>query len=252
MLPEAMMKHLREASRVAILTGTGVATESGVPTVRESMHGHWAQYDVVDLATQQGFVRNPRLVWEWYAERRTLIEQLMPSAAHYALVDLEQFFDTFMLITQTIDGLHWRAGSRELIELHGSIMRTRCYECGNHVTSWDDDGPIPPICPYDGGWLRPDIVWLGEGLPSHELARTYRIAEHAQVFLSIGTTAQVQPAASLPLIAKRAGAMVIEINPEETALSVIADYWIQGHALEVVPELTRQLTGRTGMLEEGV
>ncbi len=236
-----LIDRLRQAERVTVLTGTGVARESGVPTVRETLLGEWGAYDIVDLATQQGFIRNPRLVWEWYAYRRRIIEQCQPSASHYALVDLEQYFEHFLLITQNIDGLHWRAGSRDLVELHGSIMRTRCFECGTYYTSWTEDEAIPPICSRDGGYLRPDVVWLGEGHPKHELNRAYRGAAQAQVFLSVGTTAQVQPAASLPLVAKRAGALVVEINPQETALAVLADYWLQGEACEILPELIRQL-----------
>lgn len=238
-LATELIARLRQAQRVTVLTGTGVAREAGVPTVRESLVGEWADYDIVDLATQQGFLRNPRLVWEWYAYRRGIIELCQPGASHYALVDLEQVFDKFLLVTQNIDGLHWRAGSRELVELHGSIMRTRCFECGTYYTDWADDEAIPPICGHDGGLLRPDVVWLGEGHPAHELRRAYDAARMAQVFLSVGTTAQVQPAASLPLIAKRSGAVVVEINPDETALAVMADYWLRGEAHTVLPALVQ-------------
>lgn len=242
-LSSELLERLRRARRVAVLTGTGVASESGVPSPRETMTGKWASYELVDLATQQGFLRNPRLVWQWYAARREQIEALQPGVSHYALVDLEQYFDTFTLITQAIDGLHWRAGSRDLLELHGNLMRTRCFECGTSFTAWDDEIQQPPLCPYDGGYLRPDVVWLGEGLPANLLSRAYRATEGAEVFLSVGATARVAPADALPLIAKRAGAFVIEINPEETALAVIADLWIPATASAVLSSLVEYLLG---------
>lgn len=145
-LPDDVIRRLVQARRVVALTGGGVAAESGIPSFREAHTGHWAQYDVSELATPQAFVRNPRLVWEWYAYRRALAERAQPGASHYALVDLEQYYPEFTLITQSIDGLHWRAGSRDLIELNGSLRRCRCYESGHLAFAWDDDGEIPPRC----------------------------------------------------------------------------------------------------------
>lgn len=243
-----VMARLRDAERVVILTGSGVSTESGVPSFRECQVGEWADLDPVELASPQGFLQHPRLVWDWHSYRRQKIEATQPGPSHYALVDLEQYYADFLLITQSIDGLHWRAGSRDLLELHGNISRMRCFECGCHAYGWDEDGELPPRCAHCGGMLRPDIVWLGEGLPAADLRRAYQAAERAQVFLSIGASAQVRPAASLPVIAKRAGAFVIEINPDETALAVIADYWMQCKAGEVLPELVRHLQGELSEL----
>lgn len=249
-IPSEVVTRLRAAERVAVLTGAGVSAESGIPTFRQAQTGLWARYDPTELATPQAFLRNPRLVWDWYAYRRQIVNEARPNPAHYALVDLEQHYPDFSLITQNIDGLHWRAGSRDIFELHGNIERTRCFECGTYAKGWDDEGEIPPRCGHCGGLLRPDVVWFGEGLPERELHMAYTAAERAQVFLSIGTSAIVQPAASLPLIAKRAGAYVVEINPEETALSIMADCWLQYKAGELLPTLVQQVIGASRNLEE--
>ncbi|MCU0491678.1 MAG: NAD-dependent deacylase [Chloroflexaceae bacterium] len=246
-----LVERLRVAERVTVLTGAGVSAESGIPTFRDAQTGLWARYDPTELATPQAFVRNPRLVWDWYAYRRDVIEQAEPNPAHYALVDMEQHYANFTLITQNVDGLHWRAGSRNLFELHGNISRIRCFECAAPVTGWDDDGELPPRCPHCGGLGRPDVVWFGEGLPAPALREAERATERADVFLSIGTSAMVQPAASLPLRARRAGAYVIEINPEETSLAVIADEWLRGPAGVILPELFRQAGGERQSPEEG-
>jgi NAD-dependent deacetylase len=251
-LHEDLLQRLRAARRVTVLTGSGVAAESGVASFREAQTGRWAAFDPTELATPQAFSRNPRLVWEWYAYRRTQIEALQPSDSHYALVDLEQVYPDFMLITQSIDGLHWRAGSRDLLELHGNIGRVRCFECGAYAHGWDEEGLLPPVCALCGGLLRPDVVWMGEGLPGYSLRLAYDAAQQADIFLSVGTSARVQPAAKLPLMAKRAKALVVEINPAETALSVMADYWIPYKAGDVLPELVRQLQGPLQSHEEGL
>jgi NAD-dependent deacetylase len=249
-----VLTRLRDASSVAVITGTGVAAECGVPTFSQCHTGKWAEYAPTDLATAQAFLRTPRLVWDWYAYRREQIERTEPGASHYALVDLEQYYYDFTLITQSIDGLHWRAGSRTLIELHGNIGRVRCFECGAYTLSWDDEIERPPLCVRCGGLLRPDVIWLGEGLSSHELRRAYHAAERSQVLLSVGTSAEIRPAASLPLIAKRAGAFVIEINPVETALAVMADLWIACKASDVLPQIAELLNGNGhhNAHEEGV
>jgi NAD-dependent deacetylase len=251
-IDQELVERLGKATCVTVLSGSGVAAESGVLTFREAQTGKWATFDRSELATAQAFLRTPRLVWEWYDHRRQQIEATEPGPTHYALVDLEQAYTDFMLITQSIDGLHWRAGSRDLVELHGNIARTRCFDCSGYANVWDAEGDIPPRCVRCGGMLRPDVVWLGEGLPAAQLRRAYRAAERAQVFLSVGTSAEVRPAASLPLIAKRAGAFVIEINPKETALSVIADRWLQCRAADVLPALVEKLEPHLKMREEGL
>lgn len=250
-ISSALIERMQTATRVAVLTGAGVSAESGVPTFRDAQTGLWARYDPTELATPQAFLRNPRLVWDWYAYRRKLVEAAQPNPAHYALVDLEQHYPDFTLVTQNVDGLHWRAGSRTLLELHGNISRTRCFECAAPVLSWDEEGELPPHCSLCGGLAWPDVVWFGEGLPEAALRQAYRVTEQAQVFLSVGTSAMVQPAASLPLIARRAGAYLVEINPEETSLAVIADEWLQGPAGVILPELVNRLIGEVRSREEG-
>jgi NAD-dependent deacetylase len=240
-ITDELVERLRTASRVAVLTGAGISIESGVPTLRQAHTGLWERFDISELATPQAFLRNPRLVWNWYAHRRRIMEEASPSPAHYALVDLEQHYSLFTVITQNIDGLHWRAGSRELLELHGNVGRARCFDCGSYAARWDDDEEVPPRCARCGGWLRPDVVLLGEGLSEQELRRAYRATETAQVFLAVGTSASIQPAASLPLIARRSGALVIVIDPEETVLSVVADYWLREKANEVLPALVQYI-----------
>ena len=249
-LSDDLIDALRAAHRVVVLTGAGVSAESGVPTFREAQTGLWRQYDPRELATPQAFARNPRLVWEWYQWRRELIDKARPNPAHYALVDLEQHIPEFLLITQNIDGFHWAAGSRDMVELHGNIARTRCFDEGTLVDSWNDD-EVPPRCYHCGAYLRPDVVWFGEGIPGHALERALEAASSCDVFLSVGTSAMVAPAASFPLIAKRNGARVVEINPEQTAIAVVADWSVRGKAGEVLPELVRRLGGG-GIELEGV
>lgn len=147
-------------------------------------------------------------------------------------------------MTQNIDGLHWRAGSREIIELHGNINRKRCFDCGEYARSWDEDGEIPPPCALCGGMLRPDVIWMGEGLPQHLLRLAYHAAEQAHVFFSIGASADVAPAAALPLIAKRAGAHVIAISDEEHTQTLLADIWLRGRVNDILPALTEQIMQR--------
>ena len=251
-VPDDVVNRLRAAQRVAVLTGAGISAESGVPTFRDAQTGLWSRYDLSELATPQAFLRNPRLVWGWYAYRRGLVEAAHPNPAHYALVDLEQHYPTFSLITQNVDGLHWRAGSRDLLELHGNIARVRCFDCGVFADRWSDDEDGPPACAHCGGYLRPDVIWFGEGLPSRELGLAYRAAERSEVFLCVGTSAMVQPAASLPLIALRGGAFVVEINTEDTALSDLAHHSLRGKAGEILPALVQAVMGGGKSREEGL
>lgn len=247
-VPDTVLQRLKNARRVVVLTGGGVAAEAGVPSFRASHTGHWAQYDVSELATPQAFLRNPRLVWEWYDFRRRAADAAQPSAAHYALVDMEQFYPDFLLVTQTIDSLHWRAGSRDLVELNGCLRRSRCYEAGHTVHSWDDDGDLPPRCPHCGSQLRPDVVMFGEGLPQTELRKAQRAMEQCDLFLTIGAVGAIEPIASFPFVAKRVGAMVLSIDPEDSVYSLMADHVIAATPAETLPELVRHVTGDTGEL----
>jgi len=235
--PADLITRLRGAQRVAVLTGAGISAESGVPTFREAQTGLWAQYDPQELATPTAFRRNPRLVWEWYAWRRELVAQAQPNPGHLALVAMEQWVPQLTLITQNVDGLHGRAGSQRVIELHGNIMRTKCFADGRSITTWPPTDDVPPRCPHCGDYLRPDVVWFGESLPYEALATAVAAARACDVFLSIGTSAVVQPAASLPLEALQTGATIVEINPQPTPLSRYATFVLAGLSGEILPQL---------------
>jgi len=207
---------------VAILTGAGISAESGVPTFRGA-GGLWKNYKPEELATPEAFAKDPRLVWEWYNWRRELIAKALPNPGHRALVELEKRKPRFTLITQNVDGLHDRAGSGKILRLHGDIWRMKCTACGSN---WPDRRvPLPKIPPHCacGGLARPGVVWFGEPLPDGMMKEAEHAASSAQVFLVIGTSAVVVPAASLVPYAKKAGAKVVEINTEETAATAIVD-----------------------------
>jgi NAD-dependent deacetylase len=235
-LPAGACEALRQAKSVAVLTGAGTSAESGVPTFRDALTGLWAQYDPQELATPEAFRRNPKLVWEWYAWRKSLCEEAEPNAGHHALVELARKVSRFELLTQNVDGLHQRAGSTDVVELHGNLTRIRCSETGTACTAWDP-AEIPPRHPETGGLLRPDVVWFGEGLPPEALERGFRAAQLFDVFLCVGASTVVYPAAQLPFEALRSGKIVIEVNPSDTPLTAMATFAIEGPSAEVLPEL---------------
>jgi NAD-dependent deacetylase len=238
---EPILHSLRQARKVVALTGAGVSAESGVPTFRDAQTGLWAQFKPEELATPRAFRKNPRLVWEWYEWRRQLVRDAKPNPAHLALAQMEARFSEFTLITQNVDGLHQRAGSRNVIEIHGNITRTKCFQEDIVVNEWKDTGDVPPKCPRCGGLLRPDVVWFEEPLPEGPAESAFNASRECDVFLCIGTSAVVYPAASLPLEALVNQATVIEINPEPTPLSPKASYILNGPAGMILPELLSQL-----------
>ena len=236
-IPEDLVAGLRAAATVAVLTGSGISAESGVPTFRDAQTGLWARYDPMQLATAEAFGRDPGLVWEWYAWRRELVEKAMPNPGHEALADLERSVTSFSLVTQNVDGLHRRAGSRNVVELHCNIWRSKCSREGVVVEPREDDTEVPPSCPRCGAPLRPDVVWFGEALPADALGGAFEAAHSCDLFLSVGTSGLVQPAASLPFEALQAGAVVVEVNPEETPLTRHVQYTLRGSAGTVLPAL---------------
>ncbi len=222
-----------------VLTGAGVSAESGVPTFRSGGSALWSRYRIEELATPEGFAANPLLVWQWYVWRRELIRRAEPNPGHLALARIEEFASDFLLATQNVDGLHQRAGSRRIEELHGNIFLNRCSRC-----TWEgeiDESTLPPLCPECGSLVRPGVVWFGEPLPEAALRAAERAARSCRVCLVVGTSALVEPAASLPRIAKARGALLLEVNPEETPLSPLADRTYRLPAAQALPELVETL-----------
>lgn len=236
-IPKALAETLTSAKRCVALTGAGVSAESGVPTFRDAQTGLWSRYRAEDLATPEAFRRDPALVWRWYAWRRALVEAVVPNPAHLALAALEQRLPGFHLVTQNVDGLHRRAGNKRLLELHGDLFTTLCSAELHPVAQWQESGAAPPACPRCGAPLRPGVVWFGEMLPEPILSKALDLSAACQIFLSIGTSSLVHPAAALPLRALEAGAVVVEINPDPTPLSEAAHFLLRGPAGEVLPAL---------------
>jgi NAD-dependent deacetylase len=227
---------IEAAGAVAVLTGAGISAESGVPTFR-GQDGLWREHKPEDLATPEAFARDSKLVWEWYNWRRERIAKARPNAGHQALVKLEIRKRNFTLITQNVDGLHDAAGSGKILKLHGDIWRLRCTQCGSN---WPDRraplAKLPPHCAC-GGLARPDVVWFGEPLPPGMMLEAEHAVQSADVLLVVGTSAVVYPAAGLIPLAKSQGCKVIEINPETTPFSEMADRSLRGPAGEILPLL---------------
>jgi NAD-dependent deacetylase len=236
----AFREAFQRAKSVAVLTGAGISAESGIPTFR-GPGGLWRNYHPHELATPEAFAHDPRLVWEWYDWRRGLIAQAQPNPGHLALVELERRVaserGSFTLITQNVDGLHERAGSRNIAKLHGDIWRVRCVDCGREERN--EQVPLanlPPRCTC-GGLLRPGVVWFGEMLPQDEWRRAVESSRRAEIFLVVGTSAVVYPAAGLIEVAQGAGARVAILNAEPTPMDAGADWVLEGQAGEILPRL---------------
>lgn len=233
------VRRLARAERVVVLTGAGISKESGIPTFREAQEGLWARYDPMMMASREGFLRDPKLVWEWYEYRFGMVEAAQPNPGHAAIAELERIIPATTVITQNVDGLHQLAGSRNVLELHGSIRHYKCLG-GRHTgfTRADVAGPEkPPRCPRCGDLLRPDVVWFGEYLPEDAVAAAYAASERCDAMLVVGTSGVVQPAASLPYLAARGGALVVDINPDRDEIAQMADIFLQGPGGAVLPVL---------------
>ena len=257
--PATLLNFLRQAGRVAALTGAGVSQESGLRTFRDAhpstgsgqRSGLWAQYRPEDLASPEAFARAPKLVWDWYAMRREKVRAVEPNPGHFALAEMGHRVPRFTLITQNVDGLHRKAfqtlkvsetfrvwKESPIIELHGNIQRVRCSECGMVADAWEENDDVPR-CAGCGGMLRPDVVWFGESLPRSALEAAVEAARASQVFFSIGTSGLVQPAAALAFAAHNKGAVIVEVNLEPTPLTEKADFFLQGKSGEVLPGLVK-------------
>jgi NAD-dependent deacetylase len=235
-LSPRLVDRLASPGPVVALTGAGVSAESGLATFR-GPGGLWEGRDPMELATPEAFAQDPHTVWRFYAWRREQAAAASPNPAHRALADLESAREEFTLVTQNVDGLHERAGSRHVIRLHGTLWRLRCTAEGNErEDSRADLGPLPPRCEC-GALLRPAVVWFGESLPEEALEHATEAVRRASVVLVAGTSSLVYPAAALPEIARRAGGYVVEINPEETPLSALADERLAGPAGKILPLL---------------
>jgi NAD-dependent deacetylase len=228
-----------------VLCGSGVSAESGVPTFRDAMTGLWERYEPTQLATPQAFARDPALVWEWYRWRRRLVTEVAPNPAHYALAELEGLVPRLTLVTQNVDGLHQRAGSRDVVEFHGNLLTDVCSatdcEYRGHGGEPRDETSGPPPCPDCGAPLRPAVVWFGEAIPADALDRAFAAVADCNVFLSVGTSSLVYPAAGLAEQALASGIPVAEINPNPTPLTVAADHVICGPAGTVLPAIVEAL-----------
>lgn len=250
-IPQNVAAQLRAARRIFVLTGAGVSAESGIETFRAPGTGLWSQYSPKEVATPQAWARDPVTVWSWYTYRRRGARRAQPNPAHLALAQLERRAPQFTLATQNVDGLHQRAGSASVVELHGSLFRFRCAREGIPVAYADPDESSqatehqeteevltePPTCPDCGAHVRPDIVWFGESLPEEPWQVARDAARACDVCLVVGTSAIVEPAAGLPRLARRRGAYLIEINPDATALTSLAHWSARERAGVALPAL---------------
>lgn len=237
LLADEVREWIDQADRVVFLTGAGVSAESGIQTFRQAHDGIWKQYSPLDLATKEAFLKNPEHVLAWYAERRAKIELCEPNNAHLAIADL-QSRKTVTVVTQNVDGLHQRAGSQSVIELHGNIISESCLDCGatDHETPHD----MPPYlryCAFCGGCLRPNVVWFGESLPEQAFSTAVDTMRQADLLFIVGTSGEVYPAAKLPEYVDKKCCRIVLINPDATPHAQMADAFFGGKASELLPQL---------------
>ncbi|HET9650557.1 MAG TPA: NAD-dependent deacylase [Usitatibacter sp.] len=249
--PAALLERARRARHVVVFTGAGVSAESGIATFRDALTGLWERFDAEQLATPGAFRRDPALVWGWYEWRRMRAMRAQPNAAHRAIAALEGGPRRLTVITQNVDDLHERAGSRTPVHLHGSLFAPRCFDCGEPAaisaapTEEPDGGRrlAPPKCGRCGGLVRPGVVWFGEPLPAHALDAAFDAAAACDVLFSVGTSSLVHPAAQVPIAARDAGAIVVQVNPNATPLDRIADLNVSAPAALALPALLDSLRG---------
>ena len=239
-------RAVARSARLAVFTGAGVSKESGIPTFREPETGLWARYDPMELATPEAYRRDPAFVWEWYVHRFGIAAAAEPNPGHRAIAELEELLPRVVVITQNIDGLHQRAGSPHVIELHGTMHSFRCIDGLHRGYTWEEiEGrpEKPPRCPECGDPLRPEVVWFGEGLPPDALSAAHQLSAACDVMLIVGTSGIVYPAAAMPAIAGEAGATLIDVNPEEDALAHACDVFLRGPGGVVLPALVAAVRG---------
>ena len=249
-ISEKLRLLLHSTESMCVLTGAGISAESGVETFRGS-HGLWSKLKPEELADFDAFMRNPELVWEWYNYRKNIIHNVKPNPAHFALSRLQELVKDFTLVTQNIDNLHMRSGSKNVLELHGNIERSYCIGCGEFFANVEvtSENKVPH-CQFCNGIIRPDVVWFGEMLPEGVFEAATDAANRCELFLTVGTSAVVYPAAHLPLIARKNGAYVVEINMERTEISRNVNETLLGKAGEILPQLVKIREERKGRNDE--
>ncbi|QXH33054.1 SIR2 family NAD-dependent protein deacylase [Pseudomonas muyukensis] len=243
---------LAQARHVLVFTGAGVSAESGIATFRDKLSGLWERFDPVQLASADGFRADPALVWGWYEMRRAGIAEARPNPAHLAIAELATRVAQLTLVTQNVDDLHERAGSRDVLHLHGRLEAFRCFDCAKPVRNMPAPAKhagegrriAPPRCAYCAGPVRPGVVWFGESLPGHTLERAFAAAEHCDLVLSVGTSGLVQPAASIPRLALAAGATLVHVNPQPVLTGHPREFALAATAGEVLPALLQAAWAR--------
>ena len=231
---DIVAQKLKDSRKIVFVTGSGISQESGIPTFR-GKDGHWRKYDPMKLASIDAFYDNPKLVWEWYEDRRKNILAAKPNEGHFAISQMEEFKDV-VILTQNIDGLHQRSGSTNVLELHGSIIRIKCTVCDFVDNITENFESLPPKCKC-GSMLRPDVVWFGESLPQDIWQSAIKEASVCDVMVIVGTSLVVSPANILPVYAKQNGAILIEVNPEKTVMSNDMAISIRATSVEVLPKM---------------
>lgn len=248
-IPPSLVSLLRSANHIAVLTGAGISAESGIPTFRDQLTGLWTHYRPEELATPAAFRNNPALVWQWYAHLRQSMRQAQPNPAHFALAVMEQCVPTFTLLTQNIDSLHQRAGSTNVVELHGNIARMKCAQDLLPIETWVEGSEEPPRCPRCESFIRPDIVWFGERLSDAVLDTANAAVKTCDIFFSIGTSGEVEPAASFPPRALGHGATVVVINLDVRTSEARWLYKFNARAGEFLPLLVHTVWPETQLLQ---
>jgi NAD-dependent deacetylase len=236
-IPNSLIEKLKSAKSILFFTGAGISAESGIDTFR-GKGGLWNKMSAQELASFDGFMKNPDLVWEWYQYRRKIVRETEPNAGHKIIAEFEKHFNEVTVVTQNVDNLHKRAGSSNILELHGNIERNYCMDCKTfyEVEKYIEANEVPR-CEECGSMIRPDVVWFGEMLPQNIFAEAERKASSSDICFIVGTSAVVYPAAYIPLSAKEGGATLVEINIESTEISSITNYSIIGKAGEVLPQI---------------
>lgn len=236
-----IVKALKAAKEIVIFTGAGISADSGIPTFRDGATGLWNNIDPNEVASIRGFEDNPERVWKWHAQLKALVDRHAPNSGHRAIAGLEKRLKRkrFTVITQNIDGYHWQAGNSRVYEVHGSIHRLRCHRHCSFVELWEQAERHPDTCPNCGAPVRPDVVWFGEALNEDLFSFAEAAARNADLLITVGTSASVQPAGGLPLMAKQAGALVVEVNPHETPFSADADYSLRSNAADFFTKLIK-------------